>query len=124
MTEGRLGESCKAFAERLAHDIHGNALPLYLSLRVALIGWLSQWQTSDEASGLAEAEFQIPCVDGISTCGCLNTRTTTNEYNRARMKDARRDLCAWFDAIACRRIYMEARLAILKAKVKAKVWEV
>ena len=124
MTEGRLGEPCKAFAERLAHDVHDNALPLHLHLRATLIGWMSQWQTSGGVSGLVEAEIRIPCVDGISTCGCLDTRTRTTEYNRTRRKDVKRDFCAWFDAIARRPIHAKARLAILEAKVRDRVWEI
>ena len=124
MTEGRLGEPCKAFAERLAHDVHDNTLPLHLRLCAALIGWISQRRTFGDVSDLVETEIQIPCVDGISTCDCLDTRTRITEYNRARMKDMKRDLCVWFDAIARRRIHAKVRLAILKAKVRDRVWEV
>ena len=116
MTKGRLGESCKAFTARLAHDIHGDALSLHLHLRVALIGWLSQGQTSGLASDLVEFRIgKIRHVDGILIHGCLNTRTTIGGYNRVRMKDVKRDLRAWFSAIASRRIHAESRLVILVA---------
>ena len=116
MTEGDVGEQCEAMSARLAHDIHSNALSLYLHLRVVLIEWLSQLKNRERKALLGKFRIEkIRRVHGISIRGCLDTRTMTNRYNRAWMKKVQKDLRAWFGAIAPHRIHAESRLAILKA---------
>ena len=116
MADGDVGEQCKAMSARLAHGIRGSALSLHLHLRVVLIGWLSQLKKRERKALLQKFRIgKIRRVRGILIRGCLDTRTTTNRYNRAWMKVVKPKLCAWFSAIASCRIHVESRLAILKA---------